>query len=39
MNSAQQTVWLVVCAVMIATTLVVFIAQYRRRYGRKHDDD
>jgi hypothetical protein len=39
MNSAQQTVWLVVCAVMILTTLVVFIAQYRRRYGRKRDDD
>jgi ABC-type phosphate transport system permease subunit len=39
MNSAQQTVWLVVCAVMISTTLVVFIAQYRRRYGRKRDDD
>ena len=39
MNSTEQTVWLVVCALMIATTLVVFIAQYRRRYGRKRDDD
>jgi hypothetical protein len=39
MNSVEQTVWLVVCAVMLATTLVLFIAQYRHRYGRKHDDD
>jgi heme/copper-type cytochrome/quinol oxidase subunit 2 len=37
--AVQNMIWLAVCAVMLATTLVVFIVQYRRRYGRnKHDD-
>ncbi len=39
MNAFEQTLLLAVTALALATTLVVFVVQYVRRYGRKHDDD
>ncbi len=39
MNSFEQTLLLAVTGLVLAGTLVVFVMQYIRRYGRKHDDD
>ena len=39
MNSFEQTLLLAVTALILAGTLVVFVVQYVRRYGRRRDDD
>ena len=38
MSTLEQTLLFAVTALVIAGTLVVFVAQYIRRYGKKHDD-
>ena len=38
MTRTDQFLTLAVTAVILAGTLVVFIVQYVRRFGRKHDD-
>ncbi len=39
MNAFEQTLMLAVTAIVLAGTLVVFVVQYIRRYGKHRDDD
>jgi hypothetical protein len=34
----EQSLLFATTAIILAGTLVVFVVQYIRRYGRKHDD-
>jgi hypothetical protein len=38
-NALEQGLLLGATAIVLAGTLVVFVVQYIRRYGRKRDDD
>jgi len=38
MNQLEQALLLATTAVILAGTLVVFVVQFIRRYGRRHDD-
>jgi hypothetical protein len=38
MSPLEQSLLFATTIVILAGTLVVFVVQYVRRYGRKHDD-
>jgi hypothetical protein len=38
-NGVEQGLLLGATAIVLAGTLVVFVVQYIRRYGKKRDDD
>lgn len=38
MSPLEQSLLYATTAIILAGTLVVFVVQYVRRYGRKHDD-
>lgn len=38
MSPLEQSLLYASTAIILAGTLVVFVVQYIRRYGRKHDD-
>jgi hypothetical protein len=37
-STLEQSLLYATTAIILAGTLVVFVVQYIRRYGRKHDD-
>jgi hypothetical protein len=37
-SSLEQSLLFATTIIILAGTLVVFVVQYIRRYGRKHDD-
>lgn len=39
MSSLEQSLLYATTVIILAGTLVVFVVQYIRRYGRKKDDD